>query len=98
MALCEPPYRKERKKAPITLIKQWKEGGKKREDSLYNEHKFSRKKTLMPMRCSPKSLNTTTQLVPRAVYILGTKTVGSLPPHTYTFFPSRLSPLPLNVV
>ena len=48
MALCEPPYRKERKKAPITLIKQWKEGGKKREDSLYKEHKFSRKKSLFP--------------------------------------------------
>jgi len=34
MALYEPPYRRERKKALITLIKQWKEGGNKREDSL----------------------------------------------------------------
>ena len=96
-ALYAPPCMKEREQAPITLIKQWKDIGKKRRDIIQKEHKLSRKKKLMPMKCSTKSLNTTTQTGPRAVYSPRQKQLGHFH-QTPIFFPSHLSPLPPNIV
>lgn len=56
-----------------------------------------KKKKLMPMRCSTKSLNTTTQTGPRAVYSPRQKQLGHFH-QTPIFFPSHLSPLPPNIV
>ena len=56
-----------------------------------------KKKKLMPVSCSPKSLHTTTQTGPRAVYSPRQKQLGHFH-QTLIFFPSHLSPLPPNIV
>ena len=47
-ALYAPPCMKEREQAPIAVIKQWKDVGKKRRDIVRKEDKLSRKKSLCP--------------------------------------------------
>ena len=56
-----------------------------------------KKKKLMPMSCSPKSLNTTTQTGPRAVYSTRQKQLEHFH-RMLIIFPSHLSPLPPNTV